>query len=693
MKYNCAEKINIRILEVLLDHGACINSLTLSDGYTPLQLATEIGHKEVVELLLNRGADINAGTKQPPLHLAIKKKHETIVKLLLQHGARVDDQDKYGRTTLQVAVEWGYLTIVKDVLKYCPDINNQSNRSCLKAVQGSSGQYTEIVEALMEYGINLTPEDAKKSQLLYAGIEKGCLKLIVELLKHGADVNTRSLKAGFTTPLHSAVKYQQLEIAKLLISYKADINVQDICSKTPIFYAIESANFKMTKLLLTHQANISYMPNLLHIAVQNDFKDIVEALLQHGADVNASDKDGNTALLFTCKTKKTGNNKIKGEIAKLLLSKGANVDAQTKTGETTLHAAIQGEFTEVVETVLMYNGNVNSVQRCGATALHLSAYNRKNKICQLLLKKGAHVNAKEDNGYTALHIASFIGNTKVVNILLEYGAEVNCKSLRDITPLHLAAKKGDLEIINILLKRGANINSKDADGKTALHMASEQGNENIVVTLLSYGTDINITCKKNHTPLDYVLARVRSVQDIFNYEFDIKEYSKNVRPYAITGDALVNYMVQMKTANIFLSQQNLLLVSSRGWHAMGEAYFQSSCEKEIASMKCEKITNPYISLYDILVKDARQLAMYMRNERIVQALKSMDFKEKFPIYASMIESQFRKGMQRKGLLEKGINIFQFLYPEVPSDCTKKIFSYLSAEDLKMLSNAGKSLLR
>jgi len=100
-------------------------------------------------------------------------------------------------------------------------------------------------------------------------------------------------------PLHFATKDKQEEVAKLLISYGADINAQDETGKPPIFHALRNPYLKITKLLLTNKANIKDNPELLTIAVLNKCTEIVEVLLEHGADVNTSDEWGRTALHFT----------------------------------------------------------------------------------------------------------------------------------------------------------------------------------------------------------------------------------------------------------------------------------------------------------------------------------------------------------------------------------------------------------
>jgi hypothetical protein len=109
-------------------------------------------------------------------------------------------------------------------------------------------------------------------------------------------------------------------------------------------------------------------------------------------------------------------------------------------------------------------------------------------------------------------------------------------------------------------------------------------------------------------------------------------------------------------------------------------------------MKSEKFGNTNVSFYDILTKEMDQLAMCAGNESIVQILRSDDYKERFPMYASMINSNFRKGERRKELLEQGHKVFHSFcnnLPALPSESTAERFSYLSDEDIRILIYACK----
>jgi len=674
--HSAVEKGHEEVVKLLLECGANVDAQD-KDGKSILQFAVEKQHEKFVKLLLECGANVHTQDKdgKTVLHCAVEKGQEKFVQLLLECGANVDAEDKDGRTALHFAVEKGYLVIVEHVLKHHPDVNNKSNRSALNvAVHGYGKEYGKIIENLLQYGFTVNPEDVNNCELLCAAVEKGYLKIVEELLKYGIDVNVlhKSTYGQGYMPLHVATKNKQEEVAKLLISYGADVNAQDETGKTPIFYATENADFKITKLLLTNKANVKDNPELLNIAVLNEYREIVEVLLEHGADVNRSDECGRIALHFTVSGKdreffgyhvsKDPDINVKGEIAKLLLCCGANVNAQTKNGITTLHAATQKGYVKVIEALLEHNADVNSTIKSDITPLHIAAQKGRTEIVQILLKFGASIDSKSKYGRTALHVASH---------------------------------KGHLEIVKGLLKVGACIDSQDEYGTTALHIACKEGQEHIVKALLEHGSDINIMNKNNYTPHDFAMAGVRSFYNSFrSYDYDADDYyfycdrDRGICVCERIADILKHHIVKMKTAKLFVSEKNVRSISSND--EMSD--FQKKCEEEIARMKSEKVCNADVSFYDILTKGISQLAMYAGNESIVQILISDDYKVKFPIYASMINSNFRKGKRRRELLEQGNKFFHFLcnnFPQLPHDCTEKIFSYLSDEDLRILNDACK----
>ena len=128
-------------------------------------------------------------------------------------------------------------------------------------------------------------------------------------------------------------------------------------------------------------------------------------------------------------------------------------------------------------------------------------------------------------------------------------------------------------------------------------------------------------------------------------------------------------------------------------------------------MKRENIVNSNISFYDILVKGTSSVAAYMRNNNVievykteqgtssltaymrnknVEVYKTADYEIQFPIYGSMLKSQFRKGMEWNRIFEAANRCFYSLfngYTELPYECAEKVLGYLSHEDLKNLIDA------
>ena len=180
----------------------------------------------------------------------------------------------------------------------------------------------------------------------------------------------------------------------------------------------------------------------LHAAVRRGHGAIVALCLKHGADVNASRRDGYSPLHLAV---------VKGDkgLVTRLLAAGANVNARTGPG---------GHFI----------GGINRSWTGSKTPLHLAAQKGHAALVRLLLARGADVNAREGFAKTALHEAVAHGDLAIVRVLLEKGAKVNlaCScaadeytfpplSLFSETPLRIARRLGHKAIEKLLLAHGA----------------------------------------------------------------------------------------------------------------------------------------------------------------------------------------------------------------------------------------------
>jgi ankyrin repeat protein len=162
-------------------------------------------------------------------------------------------------------------------------------------------------------------------------------------------------------------------------------------------------------------------------------------LLERGADVNSQNDEGLTPLQRAPQVQREG----KPDIMQLLLDYGANVNVDDKHRNTPLHfAASEGHF-EAARMLLERGADVNSQNDKGLTPLLQASQGRREghrDIMRLLLDYGANVNMHDKHRNNPLHFAVSEGHFEVARMLLERGADVNSKNDEGLTPLERASQ-------------------------------------------------------------------------------------------------------------------------------------------------------------------------------------------------------------------------------------------------------------
>ena len=240
----------------------------------------------------------------------------------------------------------------------------------------------------------------------------------------------------------------------------------------------------------------------------------VHALLTAGADVNAKDENDRTALLLTV-WERDG---APPDAVRMLLAAGANPDIRDKDGETALIMAAGSNCSDGLVTPLLAAGaDVNAQNKDGATALMKAAYYNRagdySGTVRALLAAGADVRARDKEGRTALAQAVQRGCDAAVRELLAVGADTGEDGGK--TGLLWEATRGDdPETIKTLLTAGADVNAKTNKGVTALMMAVEfynrfYDNPKVLMlkTLLDAGADANAADNNGTTALMMAIGR------------------------------------------------------------------------------------------------------------------------------------------------------------------------------------------
>ena len=221
----------------------------------------------------------------------------------------------------------------------------------------------------------------------------------------------------------------------------------------------------------------------------------VSQLLEKGANVNAAQADGMTALHWAA-----WHDNL--DAARLLIRGGASAKAANRYGVTPLSLAATNGNADMATLLLEAGADANDAVRGGETVLMTAARTGKLECVQALLARGAEVNAKERRGQTALMWAAAEGHAKVVQALIDAGADFRTPLATGFTPLLFAVREGKAEVVKVLLAAGADVNEPmqprkkppyraAAAGTSPLIMAVENGHFELAAMLLAAGADPN----------------------------------------------------------------------------------------------------------------------------------------------------------------------------------------------------------
>ncbi len=193
---------------------------------------------------------------------------------------------------------------------------------------------------------------------------------------------------------------------------------------------------------------------------------LAKKLLEHGADIENRNDQGQTPLLAAVENHNT-------DMASWLLERGANINTSDNQGRTPLLAAVENQNTDMVSWLLERGANINTSDKQGRTPLLAAAQESDESgdltIAQLLLTYGADINIPNQNQETALSIFLSNGKIEIAKEILKHNLSIlNIPNQNNITPLMIAAIQADPEIIQIMLAKNANPLMTDHDNRTPL---------------------------------------------------------------------------------------------------------------------------------------------------------------------------------------------------------------------------------
>ncbi|KAG8454047.1 hypothetical protein GDO86_000617 [Hymenochirus boettgeri] len=498
-----SQENHIDVVKYLLESGANQSTAT-EDGFTPLAVALQQGHNQVVAILLEN--DTKGKVRLPALHIAARKDDTKSAALLLQNDHNADVQSKSGFTPLHIAAHYGNVNVATLLLNRGAAVDFTARNGITPLHVASKRGNTNMVKLLLDRGGQIDAKTRDGLTPLHCAARSGHDPAVELLLERGAPLLART-KNGLS-PLHMAAQGDHVECVKHLLQHKAPVDDVTLDYLTSLHVAAHCGHYRVTKLLLDKRAN----PNAralngftpLHIACKKNRIKVMELLVKYGASIQAITESGLTPIHVAA---------FMGHlnIVLLLLQNGASPDVTNIRGETALHMAARAGQVEVVRCLLRNGALVDARAREEQTPLHIASRLGKTEIVQLLLQHMAHPDAATTNGYTPLHISAREGQVDVASILLEAGAAHSLPTKKGFTPLHVASKYGSLDVAKLLLQRRANPDAAGKNGLTPLHVAAHYDNQKVAMLLLEKGASPHGTAKNGYTPL-HIAAKKNQMQ-------------------------------------------------------------------------------------------------------------------------------------------------------------------------------------
>jgi ankyrin repeat protein len=519
--------------------AAALRSLLASGKADPAQTREEL---KVVELLLAAGADPNAPDLigMTPFHCAAFRPQPEFLEALLEKGGNVLAQTSTGETPLHWAAVLGIPTTVK---------------------------------LLLDKGAKVGKANRFGNTPIFFAVASGKPEIARLLLIRGAfadDINN-----DFGTPLNTAVRLQDREMVTLLLDqgHAAVNGCAGKLSETALHAAASQGDAAMVRLLLEHKADIhatdkeGYTP-LLN-AAEHGYMGIIEILVRAGADLAARTQNDSCAFglaagspnhaLVQWLAEKLPTITTKDKASALL---GASMHGRLANVRWLLAQGVSASLTNAAGTPLLLAaggpGMMARLRQSTDTPLKSLGYEAAPEadyaqIVSLLITNGGHVNSVGPEGRTPLQDAIASGAVLITEMLLRHKADIQARTSSGRTPLHQAASVGDARLVELLLTNGAVLEARDNKKFTPLHYAAAAGNATTIKVLLARGAVVSVRDQYDATPLHWaaMTTNVATVALLLDAGAAVNALDVGrqtpLHQAAVTGrDAVVKLLVERK---------------------------------------------------------------------------------------------------------------------------------------------------
>ncbi|KAL9100922.1 MAG: hypothetical protein Q9163_003758 [Psora crenata] len=235
------------------DRRSVIGRYRINYG-TALHTASGGGHKKIVQMLLEKGADVNAegGHYSNALSAASANGYDKVIQILVDNGADINTQGGLNINALQTASGRGHDKVVQILVDNGADINAQGAHYGNALVAASTHGKNEVIQILLNNGADVEAQSSRYCNALQAASAKGYNKVVQMLLDNGADINAQGEHYG--NALLAASTQGKNEVIQILLDNGADVNAPDEFYGNALQAASAGGYDKVVQILLDNGA-------------------------------------------------------------------------------------------------------------------------------------------------------------------------------------------------------------------------------------------------------------------------------------------------------------------------------------------------------------------------------------------------------------------------------------------------------
>ncbi|MDX1561865.1 MAG: ankyrin repeat domain-containing protein, partial [Gammaproteobacteria bacterium] len=441
---------------------------------------------------------------------------------LLDQSVDIDAPGPDGTPALHWLIARGDLANAKRLIDAGADVNRLSRYELTPLNVAAVNGFAAAIELLLANGADANAVDPVGETMLMAAVASGELAAVDALIAAGAEIDARD-RDYEQTALMFAARAGHADIAQRLLDAGAAVDARTRVGDEPSWVLPNSRpgfSFGVGIVRGGLPADRGMRPfrnggmTPLLYAAREGHIDVIELLLDRGADIDGTEANDITPLLMAISNERV-------PAATLLIDRGADLDAQDWYGRSPLWSAV----------------NVRNLYIHNQTFEHVVDRGPMLDVVRLLLERGADPNPRttesppvrnhllattgtlewvDFTGQTPFLTTALAGDVTVMRLLLEHGADPHIATFGGTTPLMAAAgvnwvvsqtytegPEALFEAVMLCIELGMDVNAANSMGITAVMGAANRGSDDILRLLVEHGAKLDVADNEGRTPLDW----------------------------------------------------------------------------------------------------------------------------------------------------------------------------------------------